>query len=115
MLMKNIKYYLLVLFGILSLSIGYSALNTDLSISGESIVRADVDIRVTDIKLDNILNNGKEMYSPEFTKDTTAMCVSLNQQNSTVTYNVTITNKTGKKIKVKDIIEENNSNMKLLV
>ena len=108
--MKNIKYYLLVLFGILSLSIGYSALNTDLSISGESIVRADVDIRVTDIKLDNILNNGKEMYSPEFTKDTTAMCVSLNQQNSTVTYNVTITNKTGKKIKVKDIIEENNSN-----
>ena len=108
--MKNIKYYLLVLLGILSISVGYSALNTDLNISGEAIVRADVDIRVTNIKLDNTSNDGKEIYSPEFTKDTTTMSVSLNNQNSTVTYNVTITNKTGKKIKVKDIIEENNSN-----
>ena len=108
--MKNIKYYLLVLLGILSISVGYSALNTDLSISGEAIVRADADIRVTDIKLNNISNDGKEIYSPEFTKDMTTMSVSLNNQNSTVTYNVTITNKTGKKIKVKDIIEENSSN-----
>ena len=101
---------LLIIIVVLSLSIGYSALNTDLNISGEAIVRADSDIRITDIKLDNTLNNGKEMYSPEFTKDTTTMSVSLNNQNSIVTYNVTITNKTGKKIKVKDIIEENNSN-----
>ena len=101
---------LLIIIVVLSLSIGYSALNADLSISGEAIVRAAADIRVTDIKLDSILNNGKEIYSPEFTKDTTTMSVSLNNQNSTVTYNVTITNKTGKKIRVKDIIEENNSN-----
>lgn len=108
--MKNVKWTLLLLVSVLCLSIGYSALNTDLSISGEAIVRADADIRVTDIKLESTENLGTELYNPEFTKNTTTVSVNFPNANSSITYDVTITNKTGQKIKVKDISEIINSN-----
>ena len=93
---------LLIIIVVLSLSIGYSALNTNLNISGEAIARADVDIRITDIKLLDTVNGGKELYNSEFTKDTTKMFVHL-PSNSSVTYEVTVINKSGGRFKVSNI------------
>lgn len=99
---------LLIIIVVLSLGIGYSALNTDLNISGEAIVRADSDIRITDIKLLDTVNGGKELYNFEFTKDTTEMFVHL-PSNSSVTYEVTVINKSGVRFKVSDIIANFNN------
>lgn len=56
MFMKNVKWTLLLSVSVLCLSIGYSTLNTDLSVSREAIVRVVVDIRITNIKLDSTEN-----------------------------------------------------------
>ena len=99
---------LLIIIVVLSLGIGYSALNTDLNISGEAIVRADSDIRITDIKFLESNSGGKELYNSEFTKDTTEMFVYL-PSNSSVTYEVTVINKSGGRFKVSDIIANFNN------
>ena len=94
---------LLVIIVVVCLSIGYSAYNRELMISGEGIVRADVPIRITDVTLREVVN-GTESFNPEFTKDTTNMSVSLNS-NGSITYQVKVENKTGDRIIVKDIKE----------
>ena len=99
---------LLVIIVVVCLSIGYSAYNRELMISGEGIVRADVPIRITDVSLSEVVN-GAESFNPEFTKDTTNMSVSLNS-NGSVTYQVKVENKTGERIIVKDIKELINTN-----
>lgn len=95
---------LLIMFVVLGLSIGYSALNTNLSISGDAIVRADVDIRIIDLKFLEATNGGEELYSSKYTKDTTEIFARL-PSNSSITYEVTITNKTNGRFKVSDIVE----------
>ena len=94
---------LLIIIVVLSLSIGYSALNTDLSISGEAIVRADNDIRITDIILKETLNGAIEDYNPKYTVDTTTSYVTL-PSSSEIVYEITISNNTGKRIIVNDIV-----------
>lgn len=95
---------LLIMFVVLGLSIGYSALNTNLSISGDAIVKADADIRIIDLKFLEATNGGEELYSSKYTKDTTEIFARL-PSNSSITYEVTITNKTNGRFKVSDIVE----------
>lgn len=115
--MKSKKYIpLLFIFSIISvvlISVGYSAFNEKLNISGEAYVRLDYLIRITDIKLKSTTNDGLETYSPKYSKNTTKTFVTLPNKQSTVTYEVTITNKTGKDMFVRDIINilSNNSNI----
>lgn len=101
--MKKHLGMLLILMTILCLSVGYSALNTDLSISGDAIVRAEADIRVTNIELKSTENGGTEEYNPSYTVDTTSSFVSL-PSNSRVVYEITISNNTGKRVLVNQIV-----------
>ena len=94
---------LLIIIVVLGLSIGYSALNTDLSISGEAIVRADSDIRITDIVLKETLNGAIEDYNPKYTVDTTTSYVTL-PSSGEIVYEITISNNTGKRVMVNDIL-----------
>ena len=95
---------LLIIIVVLGLSIGYSALNTNLSISGDAIVKADADIRIIDLKFLKATNGGQELYSSKYTKDTTKIFAHL-PSNSSITYEVTITNKTNGRFKVSDIVD----------
>ena len=82
---------LLIIIVVLSLSIGYSALNTDLSISGEAIVRADSDIRITDVTLMTTNNGAVEIYTSNYSKNDIQLFVNL-PINSSITYEIEITN-----------------------
>ena len=94
---------LLIIIVVVCLSIGYSAYNRELMISGEGIVRADIPIRITDVKLIETDNGGRELYNSTYSVDTTNMFVFLPNQDSSVTYEVSVVNKTGSSIYVNDI------------
>lgn len=90
------KYSVLIipiLFLIISfLSIGYSALNQDLIVSGNLTYRADANIRITGISLKSTTSGGIELYSPNYKVNTIITGVKLPNINSTVSYDVTVEN-----------------------
>lgn len=94
---------LLVIIVVVCLSIGYSAYNRDLMISGEGIVRADVPIRVENISLKSTQSGAREEYNPEFTVDTTSSFVSL-PIGGEIVYEIIISNTSDKRVLVEDII-----------
>ena len=74
---KNI-YLIIVCFLLLSLStIGYSALNQKLYISGDLALRAVKDIRISDLKLVETLSGGYEQYNSKYTADTITITSAL--------------------------------------
>ena len=91
------------------ISVGYSALNQNLSVSGEAFLRAKDNIRISRIELSDAANDGYETYNPEYSKRTTKMYTTLPKDNSSVTYTVKVTNSTGIKYKV-DSIEITSTN-----
>jgi len=105
----SVLVFLIVIFT----SFGYAAVNTSLSISGEAYVRVEENIRVTGIKVISSENGGYATYNPKYSKDTTTMFVTLPNIDSSVTYEIEVTNNTGKKIQVIDIMNElsNNKNV----
>ena len=105
---------LLIIIVVVCLSIGYSAYNRELMISGEGIVRADVPIRITDVKLMETTNEGRELYNSTYSVDTTNMFVTLPNQDSSVTYEISVVNDTGSSIYVNDILEEINTNENII-
>lgn len=62
-------------------------------ISGDAFLRVDEEIRVTDIKLHEATNEAYETYKSQYSKNSTNMYISLPQLDSTITYEVTVTNK----------------------
>ncbi len=77
---------------ILFTSIGYSALNTELSISGNALVDVSGDIRITNVYTKSATNGGYTEYNPTFTNQTTNTNVVLPNSNSTITLIVEVTN-----------------------
>ena len=113
----NLIMYLLFCTFVLSLSVGYAALNREIKISGEAAFRVEEDIRVTDINLSETINKGLENYTPDYSKDTIKMGVDLNEVTSEVVYNVEITN-SGNVAMWIDSIEapvNNNTNMEYVL
>ena len=90
---KTNKYlFLLITVMLLSLSVGYSAINSDVTISGEANFRVLEELRITDISLYETTYNGEESYSPKFTKDSLTIGVGLKEVESTVTYKMELIN-----------------------
>ena len=87
----NILLPLVFLF-IVFLSVGYSSLNQELNITSEAVFRVEEDIRITDIKLVGNTFNGIENYNSSYSKDRIKTGITLNEANSSITYQVTITN-----------------------
>ena len=85
------------------ISIGYSALNQNLSVSGEAFLRAKDNIRISRIEISDAANDGYETYNPEYSKRTTKMYTTLPKDDSSVTYTVKVTNSTGIRYKVGSI------------
>ena len=80
-----------------------------MQINGEAIVRSDNDIRITGVKIINQTNNAYETYNNKYTKETTSMFVTL-PSNSSITYEVEITNKSDKKYSLTNIEILSNTN-----
>lgn len=102
--------YLSIFLAIIFTSYGYAALNTDLSISGEAYVRVDRDIRITNIKQVTSENQGYETYNSKYSKDTTSIFSTLPNTNSTITYEVTVKNKSSDRYILSELIESTYSN-----
>ena len=87
-------WFLLILTTILILlaSVGYSALSTNLLISGEVHIRVPADIRITNISLLESTSQGYETYNSEYYKDGVKIFTTLPNINSTVTHQVEVKN-----------------------
>ncbi|MBQ9013377.1 MAG: hypothetical protein IJ094_07480, partial [Bacilli bacterium] len=100
---RGIIVSLLIFSFVLMLSVGYSALNEELTISGEAHFRAQSDIRITDVSLYITINNGIEDYNSTYGKDSMKVGVTLPSNNSSVTYKVKVTNYSNIPMKINKI------------
>lgn len=110
-------FAILVLVCISLITIGYSALNSTLTISGTATARAKSDIRVTAVKSTRLDNGAYETTSPKFTKYTTQMNSTLPNPSSIIEYSVTIKNYSDKQYELTDIERqlESNPDMTLVI
>lgn len=115
MLLSRLNKLLLIflLFFSFFVSIGYSALNASLSVSGDLVYRVPADIRITGVKISSVANGGLEQYSPKYTKDTASVGLKLPNLNSTVVYEVTIKNNSTKKQMITSIANKVDGNTKI--
>src|SRR5574344_1645888 len=96
------------------MSLGYSILSSQLSINTNATVRVQKDIRITAISNPTATNGGFEVYNGKYTENSTTFFVDLDELNSTISYNVTITNSGSTNMKVSKINIDvfNNDSMK---
>ena len=89
-IIKFIPFFVLLL--VLALSIGFSAFHSELLVSDIGAeVRIEADIRVTNVYSSNPVNNGTSNWE-EYNVNNITSSLNLPNSNSTITYNVTITN-----------------------
>jgi len=93
--MKNKKinnYILIVIIVILSISIGYSVLESKLSIDTSLVnIRIDKNVRITSINTNNTVNNG-EIISKEYDVNKLYLNITLPNNNSEIEFKVGIKN-----------------------
>ncbi len=99
-----------ILLSITLISIGYAALNTNLTISGEATIRTDASIRITNIYIKSSENNASVTYNPTFTDTNTNIGITLPNQNSTITLIIEVTNTTNNYYHLDKITQTINSN-----
>ena len=89
---KNI-YLIIACFLLLSLStIGYSALNQKLYISGDLALRAVKDIRISNLAFVSSSNGAYEVYNSKFTTNSISIFTIFPEKGSSIIYRGTITN-----------------------
>lgn len=112
---KKIIYPLVFVFltvSILLLTIGFSAYSTSLAIDGKALVRPLKESRITDVKISKTTNNGVVSYI-DYTAYSLVSDITLNNKNSTVTYDVIITNLSSDNLIITKVENQvyNNSNI----
>ena len=110
--MKKIGIYGILIISLTLTSIIYASYSTSLQISGTAYLRAKNDIRITNIELTEKSSGSYETYNNQYTANTTSLFVTL-PANSSMTYEITITNKYSKYYELKTIqtISNTNSNV----
>ena len=89
---KNILLIMLC-FTLLSISsIAYSALNQELNITGDLVLRSIKDIRITSLELTSTNNEAYEQYNSKYTVDSVSLYVNLPNVGSTIIYKASIKN-----------------------
>ena len=112
----NFRIFLLFCFSIIGLTVGYSALNEEIKITGEASIRPIKDVRITDVRLSEKTNEGEFNYN-NFNINSINVGASLPNTNSTVTYEVDISNIGNVPVIVKSITPEygNNSDIEYVI
>lgn len=108
----NKKFFIVlaIFVSIITVSVGYSALESRLNIAGDVSVRVGADIRITDFKVGRLSNGAYETYSSTYSKDTTNVYASLPDASSVAVYDGEVTNFSSKRYYLKEIIVENYTN-----
>ncbi len=83
--------FVFLTISILCLTIGFSAYSTSLAINGKALVRPIKESRITDMKISKVTNNAV-VSSFDYTAYSIVSDITLDNYNSTVTYNITLTN-----------------------
>ena len=97
---------------IIMISMGYAALNKNLSISGEAFLRVQESVRITVIKLNTAANEGYETYIPEYSKKGIKLFTTFPKLDSEVIYAGEISNTTGIRYKVTSLnVTSTNNNI----
>ena len=107
--MKNKILAILFLVAILFTTVVYSAYNTQLQIKGEAMVRSIQKIRITNITIYERINGAYETYNNRYNKDVTFMYATL-PVNSSIAYEVEITNEDTIGYLVESITEQAHTN-----
>ena len=92
----NTLIFIAIFLFLLSCSMAYSALSSNLTISGDLSYRIQKDIRVTNVTFDSVENNGINISSPTFASQKFSGTINLPNLDSGVIYNVYITNYSNK-------------------
>ena len=110
---KNIiPIFIFVMVLAIMLSIGYAALNQNLSISGEAFLRVKEDVRITGIASSGSESEGYETYTPEYYKKSLKLYNTLPNAASKITYAGEISNTTSAKYKVSSVtVTSTNTNV----
>ena len=114
---KGIIPVFVVILTILTIliSIGYSALNNNLSISGEAFLRSRGNVRITGIQMNTTESDGNFTYNPEYSKRGTKVFSILPNIDSKINYTVQMNNTTGVKYKFDSVTVSNtNSNVECI-
>ncbi len=92
--MNNLNLFVtfIIFSAIIFMSIGYAALNTELTISGEATVLASKGIKITNITIKETTNGGYETYSSTFSPNSSDFFVTLPNINSSITFLIEVTN-----------------------
>ncbi len=110
---KNILIYLTILTFIIFMSIGYSALNTNLTISGEVVINPSMQMYVSSIEVKEFVDGAYETYSSNATKNSTEVHVTLPNNTSKIIYEVTLNNTTSHSYLLDNIEEIISSNQNI--
>ena len=90
---KVIFYMILMIFVITSMiSIGFSALDSSLSVTGDLVYRKDENIRITGLKVSDQKDNASNIYTPKYTTNKLIVGINLPNIDSEITYEIDITN-----------------------
>lgn len=109
-IIKNSYLFILMFILISFLSISYAVLNTELYIDGEASVRVAANIRITNIKMIEPSIESYETYKSEYSKSSTTIYATLENNTSEIIYEVNISNRSDNIYKVSNIIEDINTN-----
>lgn len=94
--------FCIIIILILFTTIGYSVLDEKLTLTGDITYRVKADIRITDLKLNNV-NEALEVYSAQFSKNQNIIGVNLTNTDSSITYKVEVTNFSNEKMGILQI------------
>ena len=110
------KLFIITTILIMLTTFAYSALATNLGITGEANFRTPADIRVTGINMTGH-SDSTLSYEPTYKKDTITTGFNLASTSSTITYTVTITNNGLQDYAIYDLITQssNNSGLSILI
>lgn len=115
-LTKRILISIAIILSIVTISIGYSALNTTLNITGEVVTRVPADIRITSLKTERLTEGAYNTYEPTFSKNETNMYTTLPENGSVAVYKVTITNYSSKNYILSELnINKSNTDISCLI
>lgn len=92
--LKKVHIFSLLLLVICSMTVVCSSFDEEMMITGDAVIRIDEDVRIIDLQMNSTLNSAFETYNCSYSKNTTAMYITLSQLDSTITYKVTVQNKT---------------------
>jgi len=110
---QNVIVFFVSFIVLLSMTVAYAALMQALDVDGDIIIRAERDIRVTNIT-SNPIDCGYDQYNSRFMEDRVIVNLILPALNCTISYTVEVKNFSDKVMELVDIVQDNYSNPNII-